>query len=299
MGHDTSSVLIIGETGVGKEVIAEYIHRTSDRSQNPLIKVSLSSLPADLMASELFGHEQGSFTSAHRQKKGLFEAANTGTLFLDDIDDVPLEIQTKLLRVLESHELMHVGGTKNIPINIRLLTATKVDLRELIRKNLFRDDLYFRINVIPIEIPPLRDRREDVPLLINHFLKTFSPNGIIKTTKEAMAACVNYHWPGNVRELRNIVQRVALFCNKEIKLSDLPPEISKESPIVQIVHACNLCFINDHYQFNQIIHCIESNLLKEALGQTNGNQSKAAKNIGLSLSTFRDKLRKYANKPSC
>jgi len=299
MAESDSSVLLIGETGVGKEIFAEYIHRISERSQGPLVKVGLSSIPADLLASELFGHEQGAFTSALRLKQGLFEVANHGTIFLDDIDDVPLEIQAKLLRVLESREIMRVGGTKSIPIDIRLISASKVDLRELVHKKLFREDFFYRINVIPIKIPPLRERRDDVPLLIGHFLKTFCPNGNIKISPEVMASFVNYNWPGNVRELRNIVQRVSLFCGKEIKLKDLPPEISQESPIVQIVKACNLCFTDDRYNFNQIVHCIESSLVKEALKKAKGNQSEAAKILGLSLSTFRDKMRKYAPNPSC
>ncbi len=299
MADSDSTILLIGETGVGKEVFAEYIHRISNRSQNPFVRIGLSAMPSDLMASELFGHEQGSFTSAHRLKKGLFEISDGGTLFLDDIDDVPLDIQAKLLRVLEAREIMRVGGTHPIPIDIRLISASKVDLKEMVRKNLFRDDLFYRLNVVPLEIPSLRERRDDIPLLIDHFLKMFSPNNALKINAEALIAMVNHPWPGNVRELRNIIQRMSLICSDEIKLSDLPAEFNKESPVVQIVRACNLCFVNENYNFTQIVSCVESNLIKEALKESNGNQSEAAKKLGLSLSTFRDKMRKYIQTRTC
>ena len=294
-----SSVMLIGETGTGKEIFADYIYQTSKRRNNPFVKIALSAMPHDLMASELFGHEQGSFTSANRLKKGLMEIADGGTLFLDDIDDIPIDIQAKLLRVLESGEILRVGGIKTISINIRLISASKVDLKELVKKNLFRNDLYYRINVVPIEIPPLRERRDDIPLLIDHFLQIFSPNRIIKVSPEALALLINHPWLGNVRELRNIIQRMSLFCSDEIKLSDLPPEFNKESPLIQIIKACSLCFSNDKFNFNQIVHCVGSNLIKEALKETKGNQSEAAKKLGLSLSTFRDKMRKYAKSFSC
>ena len=163
-----SSVLLIGETGVGKEIIAEYIHRSSSRAGEPFVKLGLSAMPVELLESELFGHEKGAFTSASYEKKGLFEIANGGTIFLDDIDDVPVLIQTKLLRVLESRELLRVGSTTPIPIDVRLITATKIDLKDLANKNLFRADLYYRINVVPIKIPPLRARRDDIPYLVEH-----------------------------------------------------------------------------------------------------------------------------------
>lgn len=165
-----SSVLLIGETGVGKEIFAEYIHRTSNRGQNPFVKIGLSALPVDLLESELFGYEKGAFTSASNEKKGLFEIADTGSIFLDDIDDVPLQIQTKLLRVLESRELMRIGSTSPIPIDVRLITASKVDLKELVNRGIFRPDLFYRINVVPINVPPLRERRDDIPALVDYFL---------------------------------------------------------------------------------------------------------------------------------
>ncbi|MBI5470816.1 MAG: sigma-54-dependent Fis family transcriptional regulator [Ignavibacteriae bacterium] len=288
-----SSVLLIGETGVGKELIAEYIHRTSPRSARPLVKVGLASLPPELLESELFGHERGAYTSASSDKKGLFELAEGGTIFLDDIDDFPLALQSKLLRVLESREVMRVGGTTPIAIDVRLITATKVDLKELASRNHFRPDLYYRINVVPLVIPPLRDRRDDIPPIITHFLNRYANNPNIKVADDAMHALTNYSWPGNIRELRNIVQQMALFANGEICMKDLPNEIREDSPLEVIVKACNRCFTEENMSFDQVVACLEVNLLRQALRQATGNRTQAAKTLGMSLSTLRDKLKKY------
>jgi transcriptional regulator with GAF, ATPase, and Fis domain len=288
-----SSVLLIGETGVGKELFADYIHRSSPRSEKPFVKIALSAMPHDLLESELFGHERGAFTSATGEKRGLFELAHTGSLFLDDIDDVPQSIQTKLLRVLESHEVMRVGGTTTIPIDVRVITASKADLRDLVSRNLFRADLYYRINVFPVEIPALRDRREDIPILVKHFLERFAPGKRLTISPQAQRALINYSWPGNVRELRNITQRVALFAEDEIGLKDLPPEVNNGSPIELLVKACSQCFVDDSLSFTQIVACLETNLLRQALKEAAGNRTQAARALGLSLSTLRDKLKKY------
>ncbi len=292
-----SSVLLVGETGVGKELFADYIHRTSPRCDRPFVKIALSAMPLDLLESELFGHEKGAFTNATTEKKGLFELAHTGTLFLDDIDDVPQSIQTKLLRVLESHEVMRVGGTVTIPINVRLITASKVDLKQLVSRSLFRADLFYRINVVPVEIPALRERREDIPLLVEHFLERFAPEKSLTVLPDTLRALVNYSWPGNVRELRNITQRIALFAEKEIHLHDLPQEFHNGNPIDSVIKACSQCFTDDALSFNQIVSCLEVNLLRTALKDTGGNRSQAAKVLGLNLSTLRDKLKKYGLEP--
>ena len=288
-----SSILLIGETGVGKEIFAEYIHRTSARSQKPFVKIALSALPADLLESELFGHEKGSYTSANTEKKGLLEIADSGSIFLDDIDDVPLQIQTKLLRVLESRELMRIGGTKPIQIDVRLITASKVDLKELVNRGIFRADLFYRINVMPITIPPLRERRDDISPLVEYFLKHYKPEKALTTSPSALRALVNYSWPGNVRELKNVIQRIALFAEDEIQAIDLPQEIQTENPLDFLLKACNKCYVDGDMSFEQIVGCLEHNLLKEALRKSLGNQSQAAKSLGLSLSTFRDKLKKH------
>ena len=288
-----ASILLVGETGVGKEIFAEYIHRTSIRAENTFVKISLSAMPGDLLESELFGHVKGAFTSASEEKKGLFEIADKGSIFLDDIDDVPLNIQTKLLRVLEQREIMRVGDVKPIPINVQLITASKVDLKELVARKIFRADLFYRINVVPINIPPLRERKDDIPPLTEHFLKHFSPKKNLTISKEALRILVNYNWPGNIRELRNVIQRVCLFAEGQILPVDLPVEIRGENTIDNLIKACHRCFIEDSMSYTDVIACLEHNLLKNALKDSKGNQSKAAKSLNLSLSTFRDKLKKF------
>jgi len=288
-----SSVLLIGETGVGKEIFAEYIHRSSPRTSKPLVKISLAALPADLMASELFGHERGAFTNAVNSKKGLFELADTGSIFLDDIDDVPLNIQTKLLRVLESRELMRIGGTKSIPIDIRLISASKVSLKEMVKRQLFRADLLYRVNVVTIEIPPLRERRDDIPLLVNHFIKRFASGRKISISNRALQALIAYHWPGNVRELRNVIQRASLFTDGEINIKDLPDEFRNNHSLNSIVQACSVCFDKGDMTLSEVVDCVEKNLIIQAMSETKANQSDAARKLKMNLSTFRDKLKKY------
>jgi two-component system response regulator AtoC len=292
-----SSVLLIGETGVGKELFADFIHHSSYRAQRPLIKISLSAMPHELLESELFGHEKGAFTTAVAEKRGLFELAHTGTLFLDDIDDVSPTIQGKLLRALESHEIMRVGGTTPIPIDVRVITASKVDLKEVVSRGIFRADLFYRINVVPIEIPPLRERAEDIPLLIGHYLQRFSPSRGLTVSPSALRALIHYPWPGNVRELRNITQRLALFATGEIQMEDLPAEIQNGNPFDLLVKTCSRCFVEQSMSLEQVMACLEFNLLRQALRDSSGNRSQAAKLLGLSLSTFRDKLKKYRLNP--
>jgi len=288
-----SSVLLIGETGVGKELIAEYVHRSSPRSHHPFVKVGLSALPPELLESELFGHEKGAYTSASNEKKGLFELADKGSLFLDDIDDFPLGLQSKLLRVLESREVKRVGGTVSIPIDVRLITATKVELKELVDRGAFRSDLYYRINVVPLTVPPLRDRRDDIQPILHHFLQRYAPGKEVKIGEEALRSLLDYSWPGNVRELRNIVQRIALFADGEIKVHDLPPEVRLANPLEAVTRACSRCFAEENMSFEDVITCLEANLLRQALQQAGGNRSQAARILRLNLSTLRDKLKKY------
>ncbi len=294
--NTSSSILLIGETGVGKEILAEYIHRTSDRSTHPLIKISLSAIPPDLLASELFGHEKGAYTGARESKKGLFELAHTGSIFLDDIDDVPIDMQIKLLRFLENRQFRRVGGARPIAVDVRIISASKVPLEEIVRQNSFRKDLYYRLNVIPFTIPPLRERRDDIPLLTDYFVRHFAGEKKPVFTPEAMSAMMAYHWPGNVRELRNVVQRVTAFCNEKVDRQDLPPEIIQDSAIDQIVDACRSCFLTKGLRLSDIVRCVESNLVMEALKKADGNQSAAARLLNISLSTFRDKMAKYAGR---
>jgi Nif-specific regulatory protein len=288
-----SSVLLVGETGVGKEIFADYIHKLSSRSLNPMVKIGLSAMPSDLMASELFGHEKGAFTSAETKKMGLFELANTGSIFLDDIDDTPMDIQSKLLRVLESREIMPVGGMKTKSIDIRLISASKVDLNELVKRNLFRSDLFYRLNVVTVEIPPLRNRLDDIPLLVNYFIQKYAPNRKLLINNEALAYLSGYHWPGNIRELRNVIQRAVLFAENEITIKEIPVEIVKNNPIEHAINACSVCFNKEGMEFSRVMDCLENRLLNQALEKAEGNQSNAAKMLNLSLSTFRDKLKKH------
>ncbi len=290
-----STVLLVGETGVGKEILAEYIHRTSDRSLRPFIKISLSAVPSELLASELFGYEKGAFTGARESKKGLFELAHTGSIFLDDIDDVPMDMQVKLLRFLENREFRRVGGAVPIPVDVRIISASKVPLEEIVKRKSFREDLFYRLNVIPFYIPPLRLRRDDIPLLTEYFIRRFSGDRKITFSPEAMTALMTYNWPGNVRELRNVIQRVIVFSSGTIRKRDLPPEIVYDTAIDQIVNACRSCFLHKNMRLTDVVQCVESNLVFEALKKAGGNQSKAARLLKISLSTFRDKLSKYSN----
>jgi transcriptional regulator with PAS, ATPase and Fis domain len=286
------SVLLIGETGTGKEIFAEYIHRTSYRRHNPLVKVGLATLPPNLIESELFGYEKGAFTGSLQDKKGQFEMADKGTIFLDDIDDFPFDLQTKLLRVIESKEIKRIGGQNTIPLDIRLISASKLDISEMVAQGKFRPDLFYRINVFPITIPPLRERVDDIPLLIKHFLKLYEPNKEIIIAEEALEVLEEYPWPGNVRELKNIIQRIAIFSNGQITLKNLPSEIKGEKPLNNFMKACSNCFKNRNLSFDQVMQCVEANLLKNALKNANGNYSQAARNLELSLSTFRDKCKR-------
>ncbi|MGA7991449.1 MAG: sigma-54 dependent transcriptional regulator [Thermoanaerobaculia bacterium] len=293
LAESDSPVLLLGETGVGKELFADTVHRLSPRRDGPLVKISLSAVPHELLESELFGHERGAFTHAVQAKKGLFEMADGGTIFLDDVDDVPSSIQPKLLRVLESHEVMRVGATATLPIDVRLVSASKVNLKDLVDRGLFRADLYYRLNVVPVEIPPLRLRPEDVPLLAGHFLQRFAPGKGLRLSTGAVQALERYHWPGNVRELRNVIQRISLFATDEISLEDLPPEILDGNPMELLARACARCFSEQSLSFGEVVECLETNLLRQALKDAGGNRSRAARALGLSLSTMRDKLKKY------
>lgn len=288
-----TSVLLVGETGVGKELFADYIHRTSARHAKPFVKISLSAMPHDLLESELFGHERGAFTNAIADKRGLFEIAHTGTFFLDDIDDVAPQVQVKLLRVLEMGQVMRVGGSEPIPVDVRLITASKLDLEQLVARNMFRADLFYRINVCPVVIPPLRDRRDDIPLLAAHFLQRFAPQKALRLADDARAALEHYDWPGNVRELRNVMQRLALFVEGDIHATDLPTEIGGTAHVERLVKACGRCIVDGRMSYADVVACLETNLLRQAIADANGNRSHAARALGLSLSTLRDKLRKF------
>ena len=227
-----STVLIEGETGTGKELVARAIHNISPRAGNPFVRLNCAAIPFDLLESELFGHEKGAFTGANAQKIGRFEMADKGTLFLDEIGDIPLALQPKLLRVLQEQEFERLGSGRTHRINVRLIAATHRDLTEMARRNEFRRDLYYRLNVFPVVLPPLRERRQDVPLLVSHFIGVFSRKMAKRITcipNETLSALVDYPWPGNVRELQNLIERAVILSNNGVLPNPLP--VSDKNPV--------------------------------------------------------------------
>ena len=277
-----STVLVQGATGTGKELVAEAIHYNSPRRDGPLVKVSCAVLSRDVLESELFGHARGAYTGAIQDRPGRFGLADGGTLFLDEVDDIPLESQVKLLRVLESQEYERVGDATTRKTDVRIVAATKADLQELVAGKRFRDDLYYRLNVIPVTLAPLSGRREDIPLLVGHFLAQ-SGRPSLEVEPGALNILMTYSWPGNVRELKNLIERLALVASgDQIRVEDLPPEI-RDTPGEQNGLVTG-------QSFNDIIFCMERRLLLEALEKTNGNKAKAADLLGMSPSTFRYKL---------
>lgn len=305
-----STVLLQGETGTGKELAAHAIHELSPRRDGPFVKVSCAALSRELLESELFGHVRGAFTSAVKDKPGKFELADGGTIFLDEVDDIPLELQVKLLRVLQEREFERVGGTRTIRVDVRVIAATKVDLLERVRRGLFREDLYYRLNVVPIRLPPLRERKEDVPLLMEHFLRKLGAEGRIEMTPEAMKLLMDYDWPGNVRELENLVERlVVVGAGPKVGPEDLPPEIRSPAPKEKGPSLEEILRRQEELErmirmlgsseprlgdasFEEIVEAKERELITEALRRTGGNKTKAAELLGMKLSTFRDKMKR-------
>jgi DNA-binding NtrC family response regulator len=277
-----ATVLITGESGTGKELVARAIHSQSPRRDRPLIAVSCAALPESLLESELFGHEKGAFTGAHAQRKGKIEMAHRGTLFLDEIGEMSANIQVHLLRVLEEKEFTRVGGNELIKVDVRLVSATNRDLQAAIKSGQFREDLYYRLNVVTIDLPPLRERKEDIPLLAEHFLKRFSAENQKSVTGfsgEMMDFLVKYPWPGNVRELENTIERAVILAKTpEIQLADL---LQRNSPLVEQVNK------------GQSLQDVEREHILSVLDETGGNLAKAARILGISRATLYNKSRAY------
>ncbi len=280
-----STVLLTGESGVGKELVAEAIHLASPRQAGPLIKVNCGALPEGLIESELFGHEKGAFTGAIAQRKGRFELADHGTIFLDEISEMPPSTQVKLLRVLQEGEFERVGGTQTLRTDVRVIAASNIDLERAVAEGRFRKDLYYRLNVIHLEVPPLRERREDIPMLALHFLDKFCRenhrplNGF---SPAAMAAVKNYHWPGNVRELQNVVERaVALSQSHMVELADLPDEIRQHSPAADFITL----------PVGASMEEIERTAIIQTLRKTGGDKELAARLLGIGLATLYRRLK--------
>jgi len=282
-----TSVLITGETGTGKELLTNIIHFNSNRKNKPFIKVSCAVLSKEIFESELFGHVKGAFTGAEYDKVGRFELANEGTIYLDDIDDVPLELQVKLLRVLEEREIEKVGSTKAIPIDIRLIASTKRDLKELVEEGKFREDLYYRLKVFPITLVPLRERKKDIKHLIAYFIDKYSYINKVNIEPYALTILINYSWPGNVRELKNLMERLVLLATNGIITKNLLP-LSLTQPSIKNVISNTL-----GQPLDKTVANLEISLISNALNSTNNNKSKAAKLLGIPVSTLRTKMDKY------
>ncbi len=290
----TTTVLINGETGTGKELVAQAIHHADTSRRGPLVAVNCGALPEPLLESEFFGHEKGAFTGADRQKKGRFEQANGGTLFLDEIGELPLGMQAKLLRVLQESTFERVGGTTSIPTDVRVLAATHVNLAQAVAEGKFRKDLYYRLNVVPIDIPPLRDRAEDVPILINHFLERLARRGLPSKTfsRETLNRLAGYDWPGNVRELEHLVEQVVVTTSgMTIEPDSLPSHLIATH---EVPFALNFDLARELPQItDELTAQIEKAYLERVLEQYRGRIDRCAEHCGLSRRSISEKLKRY------
>ncbi|MDC7124565.1 MAG: sigma 54-interacting transcriptional regulator [Spirochaetales bacterium] len=285
----TATVLILGESGVGKELVAKSIHYESSRKEKPFIKLNCAALPESIIESELFGHEKGAFTGAVKERKGRFELAHGGTIFLDEIGELSLNVQTKLLRVLQEREFERVGGSETIKCDVRVITATNKDLQEGVANGTFREDLYYRLNIIPVTVPPLRERKTDIPLLANHFIKKFNKQNnksVRRISTPAIDMLFLYHWPGNIRELENCIEHAVILTEDEVIHGyHLPPTLQMRLPKNR-----------DNPQkgaLQQQLDALEYELLVEALKSAEGNLSEAAKELGLTNRMIGIRMKKY------
>jgi DNA-binding NtrC family response regulator len=287
VSESDSTVLLTGETGTGKELITNIIHYNSNRKKKPFIKVSCAILSKEIFESELFGHVKGAFTGADSDKLGRFELANEGTLYFDDIDDMPLSLQVKLLRALEEREIEKVGSAKTVPIDVRIIASTKKDLRKLVDKGLFREDLFYRLNIFPINLVPLRNRKKDIKLFIDYFVSQFSENRIVSIDQEVYEELENYNWPGNVREIRNISERMTLLSNNNhIRLPQVPIEIYTSGRI-------DIDYQEMNTSLESKLKEVEIKYINFALKKCNNNKAKAASLLRIPPTTLHSKMNKY------
>lgn len=286
----SATVLVLGESGTGKELVARMIHQTSPRKKHPFVAINCGAIPANLMESELFGHERGAFTTAVNQRKGKFEIAHKGVLFLDEISELDLEMQVKLLRVLQEKEFQRVGGNKTYKTDVRIIAATSQDLKKDMQKGNFRDDLFYRLNVVPIHIPPLRERREDIRLLLGHFCRKAEKTDCSQPsfTDEALEALLNYSYPGNIRELINIVERLSVICpDGKVTLQDLPDEVREETD-------CGPPELIKELPEDGARLCeVERELIMKTLRKTSGNKLAAARMLGITRRLLYLRLSQY------
>ncbi len=289
IAQSTSSVLITGESGCGKELVARAIHNLSPRAGKAFVAINCATLPEGLLESELFGYMKGAFTGATHNKEGLFEIAHDGSIFLDEIGEMPFGIQAKILRVLEAGTFRRLGGTNDINVDVRVIAATNKDLKKAIKSGDFREDLFYRLNVVPLRIPPLRERREDIPLLVEHFLKKFRA-GRTRFSPDAIGVLMGYSWPGNVRELENVIERLILLTEHEIiEPGDLPPELRDGGP-----GEGRLPELTDRgIDLDGILEDIERAYIRRALELSYGVKTDAARLLNLSFRSFRHRLHKY------
>jgi two-component system response regulator PilR (NtrC family) len=296
-----STVLIYGESGTGKELVARAVHTCSPRATDPFVSINCGAFPETLLESELFGYVKGAFTGANQNKRGLFEVAGGGTIFLDEIGEMTLTMQVKLLRVLQERCVRPVGGTDEIPIDVRVIAATNRDLEQQVAANEFREDLYYRLSVIPITVPPLRDRREDVPLLVNHFVKKYAGGAgrnIARVEPDSLSALAQYHWPGNVRQLENTIERaIALETGDQLTV-EMPAERPRARAAAAGAGAESIsvtagAVLPEGMDMEKYVAGIERSLLKSALQQANGVQTRAADVLKISYRSFRHLMKKY------
>jgi two-component system NtrC family response regulator len=293
-----SSVLVTGESGTGKELVARAIHNLSDRKDAPFISVNCAALAESLLESELFGHEKGAFTDAATMRKGRFELANSGTLFLDEIGEMPTSLQAKLLRILQERSFERVGGNTTLEIDVRILTATNKDLKDEVEKGNFREDLYYRLNVIHIHLPPLRERVDDIPALVNHFLRKNAERlhrEKIEISAEALRLLVSLPWEGNIRELENTIERAAILCNDDrIEAEDVQPDSSQIPAPQEWSTGLELNqFIPEGLSLSEVLNGIEEKLVRQALEEANNVQARAAEKLGITKSLLQYKMKKY------
>jgi len=296
IGNSDSTVLITGESGTGKEVTATLIHQSSRRKHHPFVAVSCALFSETLIESELFGHERGAFTGAIKDRPGRFELADGGTIFLDDIDDVPLSMQVKLLRVLQNRTIERLGGTRTVPVNVRIIAGSKKDLKQMVADGKFREDLYYRLNVLPVALPPLRERREDIPVLMDHFIERYfrrTGEDVPQISDAVRQAFMRYGWPGNVRELENACERIAQTCTcgtvrvgcvsagLMFRAGAQPPDMPAPAALPQQAAPIAL---------DDRLRELESNLITWALKVSNGNKSRAAELLQIKRSTLGDRI---------
>jgi DNA-binding NtrC family response regulator len=294
VARSNSTILVTGETGTGKEVVARAIHHNSPRRAHRFVALNCSAIPETLLEAELFGHVRGAFTGAVGTRQGRFEQAHKGTLFLDEVGTMSVALQMKLLRALQEREFERVGDNQTIKVDVRVIAATNSNLATMVADGAFREDLFYRLNVIPIQLPPLRDRREDIPVLARHFLEKFAPGSAMQISQSAMRVLMGYQWPGNVRQLENAIERAVALSSgrKEIDVADLPPEIQD---VPQASPAPFVDFPEDGLDMPAYLHSIERDLIQRSLERTGGNRNKAAELLRIKRTTLVEKLKRLGH----